>query len=333
VHTIRSFTSGPSAEHSLGPDISHNALNLLHDQLGMNAVRQRIRPARLPKYNIVTPAARRWESTEADAESSTSPAEPPTPLVVNLGPESKPYRLLTSVILTRSPLLTATPTPFESAYYAYQQRIARALANPFPAEFYFKKGSVAERRFAIEDREREIAAFGEKARISKRDVEEEKLEEGMRGAEEGSRPLERVGEADRTGDVRSLNRMGERSLFLLLKTAGKGAWRFPQGEVLTGEPLHKAAARDLTQECGPNMQTWIVGRQPVGVFQRDPAAKAKSGQGDKIFFFKSHIMAGQVVGSTKDVQDFAWLTQEEVQERLEQADKQYWEAVRYVLSA
>jgi len=155
----------------------------------------------------------------------------------------------------------------------------------------------------------------------------------MMKGEDGDRPLERVSEADRTGDVRSLNRKGDRSLFLLLKTAGTSGWRFPQGEVLQGEPLHQAAARDLMKECGSNMQTWIVGRQPVGVLQREAAAKAQSDQGDKIFFFKGHIMAGQAIGSTKVVEDFAWLTMEEVEDRLEKADNHYWEAVRYILTA
>ncbi|KZO99503.1 hypothetical protein CALVIDRAFT_495022 [Calocera viscosa TUFC12733] len=297
----------------------------------MNAVRQRIRPIRLPAHNLVPPAARRWQSTEAPEEPSSSSTEPPTPLVVNLGPESKPYRLLTSVILTRSPLLTPEPTPYESAFYAYQRRIARALSNPFPGEFYFKRGSVGERRFAIEDREREIATFGDKARVNKKEVGE--LEDSIKEDEERDRPLDRISEADRTGDVRSLDRKGDRSLYLLLKTAEKHAWRFPQGEVLKGEGLHKAAERELMQECGSNMHTWIVGRQPIGVFQREAPPKAENSQGDKIFFFKGHIMAGQAVGSTKDVQDFAWLTMEEIQERLETPDRSYWEAVQSILSA
>ncbi|KZT56500.1 hypothetical protein CALCODRAFT_518057 [Calocera cornea HHB12733] len=293
----------------------------------MNAVRQRIRPIRLSAYNLTTPTARRWQSTEAPAESSSSSSpHPTTPVVVKIGPESKPYRLLTSVILTRAPILTPEPTPYESAYLAYQRRIARALANPFPEDFYFKKGAIGERRFAIADNEREIAAFGEHARPIKKNIVD--IEDSGR-EDDVVQLMDRVSEADRTGDVRSLNRKGDRSLYLLLKTARESRWRFPQGQALKGEALHKAAERDLIQECGRNMHFWIVGRQPVGVFQREGPIK---GEGDKVFFFKGHIMAGQAVGSTENIQDFAWLTMEEIGERLEQSDKAYWEAVRYILS-
>ena len=52
-----------------------------------------------------------------------------------------------------------TPTPFENAFYKYQQRIARTLHNPFPYDFYFKPGSILESRFILEERQRERSLF------------------------------------------------------------------------------------------------------------------------------------------------------------------------------
>lgn len=148
--------------------------------------------------------------------------------------DALPHKLAASVILNRSPFLTPSPTPFETGYYDYQARIARALHRRFPHDFYFKKGSVLERKFKIEERARDIDAFGGKRRA----VNEED-EMGLNEEEEVFVPTPRESEADKTGDVKSLDRKGERNLYLLVKDARmKGAWQFPEGGVGTSEPLH-----------------------------------------------------------------------------------------------
>ena len=48
-----------------------------------------------------------------------------------------------------------------------------------------------------------------------------------------------------------------------------------------------------------------------------------------IFFYKAHILAGQVRPEGKNVRDFAWLTKEEIETRV---DKDYWTGVRDMLS-
>jgi large subunit ribosomal protein L46 len=114
------------------------------------------------------------------------------------------------VILNRSPVITRTPTPFERAYYAYQQRIARALHNPFPHEFYFKPGAPLEQRF-------------------------------RRAGEEDEALASRWTKADEAKDVRSLDRQGQRNLYLVLlkKEGGKETWTFPSGDVKPDELLHE----------------------------------------------------------------------------------------------
>lgn len=150
-----------------------------------------------------------------------------------LSTEAAP-RLQTSVILTRSPTLSHTPTPFESAYYAYQARLARTLSSPFPSEFYFKKGSLLERKFNAEERAREAATFGEDFG----GLEGEERVEDVPSEEDEVVVLPRESEADRTGDVKSLNRRGERNLYLLVKDTASGEWRFPQGDANLEQPLH-----------------------------------------------------------------------------------------------
>jgi len=107
--------------------------------------------------------------------------------------------------------------------------------------------------------------------------------------------MPRVHPSDTKGDVTSLDRMGQRNLYLLIKSKDDGdekeVWKFPQGGLEKGELLHEAAARDLTVVCGPYMDTWIVSRQPIGVYNPPSPSNAPK---SFTFFYKAHILAGQV---------------------------------------
>ncbi|EDR11349.1 mitochondrial 54S ribosomal protein YmL17/YmL30 [Laccaria bicolor S238N-H82] len=243
--------------------------------------------------------------------------------------------IATSVILNRSPILTRTPTLFEQAFYAYQARIRRALHNPFPYDFYFKQGSLLETRFNMEERKRERQAFGpnfvsddvvdpEKAAADKAAVEQLALQEG-----EGEELMPRKHAADLSDDFKSLDRRGKRNLYLLLQVEedGNSVWRFPEGGIEQADFLHQAAQKDLHAECGSHMDTWIVGRCPIGVYKRSPKSTAEPEQ--TVFFFKGQIMAGQAQTHGESVKDFAWLTKEEIEKHVE---KDYWDGVKDILS-
>ncbi|KAG9318160.1 39S mitochondrial ribosomal protein L46-domain-containing protein [Chiua virens] len=235
--------------------------------------------------------------------------------------------LHTAVILNRSPLLTPTPTPFEKTFYAYQARIHRALRNPFPTEFYFKQGSPLETRFNIEERRRERSSFGAPFGL---DSSEERVEatELMEIAmkDEVDESMPRAHEADET-DFKNLNRRGQRNLYLLLETRenGKNVWRLPQGDVQKGEFLHVAAHRRLDADCGRHMDTWIVSRNPIGVYH----PPKQSAEDDVVFLYKAHILAGQVRPNPDRYQDFAWLTKGEIGKR---TDEHYWLGIKDMLS-
>ncbi|EGN96155.1 hypothetical protein SERLA73DRAFT_124994 [Serpula lacrymans var. lacrymans S7.3] len=230
------------------------------------------------------------------SETTSRPIKPSRPIVN------------AAVILNRSPIITRTPTPFERAYYAYQSRIHRALHNPFPYEFYFKQGSPLEARFNIEERRRERKAFGAPFGMDTAEQSESATlaEASLRDEDEETMP--RVHEADTKQDLKSLDRRGQRNLYLMLlkNESGKDVWRFPQGGVEKGELLHQAANRDLEAECGSHMDTWIVSRNPIGVYH--PSSVAEPSSKAVVFFYKAHIMAGQARPDPKRVLDFAWLT-------------------------
>ena len=90
------------------------------------------------------------------------------------------------------------------------------------------------------------------------------------------------------------------------------------------------------QNGGVNMNTWVVGNVPIGhqVFKysqliTDPE-RGIGYKGEKIFFMKARIMAGQA--SLKDnklgIEDFQWLVKEELQNAFHPRD---WSAVKNLL--
>ncbi|KAF5330526.1 hypothetical protein D9619_005685 [Psilocybe cf. subviscida] len=281
------------------------------------------RVSRLSCRRLATEAAK---PAEASSSLAAQAARPKT---------TTKHKISTAIILNRSPILTRAPTAFEEAYYSYQARIRRALHNPFPHDFYFKQGTLVETRFRLEERSREQHAFGEKFVPKEEDVSEEKRAADQAAVDqlaqqegEGEVLMPRTHPADTAGDVKSLDRAGERNLYLLLKTSegGKTVWRFPQGGIEKGQLLHQAAQKDLEAECGDQMDTWVVGKAPIGVHTL-PSETPE--QENVLFFYKAHIMSGQVHPEGKHIQDFAWLTKEEISTKVEPT---YWDSVRDILS-
>lgn len=91
----------------------------------------------------------------------------------------------------------------------------------------------------------------------------------------------------------------------------------------------------------------MVSRNPIGV-QKHPAVSSPSGPLDVsvliccssvlfdlalfqavTFFYKAHIMAGQVRPDGTNVLDFAWLTKQEIKTKMEETD---WKAVEDILA-
>ncbi|KAF7359407.1 50S ribosomal subunit L30 [Mycena sanguinolenta] len=268
------------------------------------------------------------------------PFLPPGPPLL-LSPRSprapKPV-LYTSVILNRAPILTPSPTAFETAFYAYQQRIRRALHNPFPSDFYFKPGSLLEARFNTEERFRERVAwgpnYGKKQKISPEQMAAEQAAIDQMALQEKSddKLMPRVHPADAARDYHSLDRKGRRNIYLLIQRVqdGKSVWEFPRGQAEEGELLHQAAQRELYAHCGKHMDTWIVARKPIGMYKPPvPATPSPALSPEAItFFFKAHIMAGQVQPD-KSLKDFAWVTKQEIETRVKRA---YWEGIKDMLS-
>ncbi|KAI8346901.1 39S mitochondrial ribosomal protein L46-domain-containing protein [Choanephora cucurbitarum] len=237
----------------------------------------------------------------------------------------KNARIQASIILSRAPQITRDATPFEKAYFDYREKFERQEATATPTEFYFKKGSVAERRWKNEEEARQKAMTNTAENLTDSVKESqatwEKENESLVATNKVEK-LSRETEADRKNDTKSLDRSLQKTLYLVVKKNDEAnPWQFPQGPVDSSEYLHEAAERTLKQECGVDMDTWFVGRQPIGVFKQ---ASTKGAEGSKTFFMKARIYAGQVKPS-KEVSDFAWLTKQELASKF---SPEYYKAVK-----
>lgn len=262
--------------------------------------------------------------------------------------------------MSRPPVITRELSAFETAYYAYQRHLKAKLVSPFPLDFYFAKGSPAAKRWTAGEAARQealsldhllqhddaaaneapAAASIEVAGRSKElTTEERELQDEANVAK--SLALPRRTKADDANDVTSLDRALDRTLYLLVRRASSAAsesdsdaedgWRFPQTPVGQGELLHDAAERGFEQACGRDLKRWLVARHPVGHMTYAYATDRVGYPGAKVYFLKARALAGQAKTNSSDnasAAEFAWLTKEEVQQRVGEA---YWKAIAPML--
>lgn len=114
----------------------------------------------------------------------------------------------------------------------------RALSTPFPQHFFFKKGANLQQRFYNEEKDRDAKAFGygfgKGPRLRLPPLPYDK-------------PMPRTTEADLKGDVKSLDRKGDRNLYLLVRRKEGEPWRLPQGAAEPGQALHLVSTRSYAR--------------------------------------------------------------------------------------
>lgn len=149
----------------------------------------------------------------------------------------------------------------------YQRRLNERLALPFSRYFYFKRDTATDREWKRKAKQRltparEIGvysgygneAWNDELLVGAPESETEHQVEALIkdaeppavGEEEGAsslkrepveRPIARATEADENGDKKSLNRLLQRSLYLMIRNA-EGRWTFPHTRVTGKESLH-----------------------------------------------------------------------------------------------
>lgn len=213
---------------------------------------------------------RNYASAAAPTDASPSGSSPfiATPELPSASPSAdlkSIYTINAGVVLSRPPQITRDLTPFEKAYYFYQRRLNERLALPFTRYFYFKRGTPADEDWKHKYKHRQTASrdIGKYSAYSKEAWNDELLvgavesepehqiemlirdsEAPIATAQEGAkkekddtlRPHPRSTEADKTGDQRSLSRLLQRTLYLLVQS-NEGYWKFPSSPVEGRESL------------------------------------------------------------------------------------------------
>lgn len=233
----------------------------------------------------------------------------------------KPLRV--GVLLSRIPIVTPEPVPFMRAYYRYMSELEKRLMWTFNSSFYFKKGSLAERRFLDQQKaplshdENAIFPDGAPDLLHNRDRRFKQEIRLAPDAQEKVREQPRVTAADTRKDLKSLERKLDQTLYLLINTPGKG-WQIPSFDVADQAPsLHHAADVGLRTLGGEGMNIWTVSPTPAAVLE----------VGDKPqFVIRQHILQGQFQ-PTQNV-DYAWLAKSEIAER---TSPEYYELIDVLL--
>eukprot|EP00550_Attheya_septentrionalis_P004733 CAMPEP_0198293708 /NCGR_PEP_ID=MMETSP1449-20131203/18513_1 /TAXON_ID=420275 /ORGANISM="Attheya septentrionalis, Strain CCMP2084" /LENGTH=358 /DNA_ID=CAMNT_0043993399 /DNA_START=45 /DNA_END=1118 /DNA_ORIENTATION=- len=135
---------------------------------------------------------------------------------------------------------------------------------------------------------------------------------------EGFKPAPRETEADATGDVKTTDRQLKTRIYLAVQDATDG-WSVPTADVNESETLLDAAKRAVSETVGTNLSIYCPSNCPMAV---DMKVYDKEKQteyfGEKIFFFRVQRDEGDVVEADVKAEDYAWLSREEMTERVKE---------------
>lgn len=274
-----------------------------------------------------------------------------------------------SLILSRTPIVTKDISEFEKLFYNYQEELERRLMWTFPKWFYFKKGTVAEREFTqaqkypippargvwfpngVPDiKHGRDRRFKQEVILPKKHVELEESNSASNSSDATAaelndldnvgRPIKqnpRITKFDELNDQTSLERKLPRTLYLLVKES-TGNWKFPSFNVESSNEdngLHKIAEDGLRLIGGDKINTWTVSNSPAAVIKYDSTGKIVDNNNDqnltREFLIKSHIIAGKfdLQKSNKSITDYKWLVKEEIKELV---DKSYYSKIEHLLN-
>ncbi|KAM0562281.1 hypothetical protein ACHAPJ_002729 [Fusarium lateritium] len=319
--------------------------------------------ARCASSSVLPRLPTRLYSSVTAAAAKTPSDTPITPSPVAARSKTQPYDVRSGMILTRPPLVTRKLHPFENAFYFYQKRLEERLNTPFITSIYFKPDTARrlDWNIKVQDRQGTVAkelgvyngksskAWDDELKVGDELSDQESIVKSLLKDAEArvsddaeiiapedvvpvESPVGRITEADHKSDVHRLDRQLDRTLYLIVK--GKDGWGFPADVIPKDENLHESAKRVLDQAAGVNMNTWIVGRVPVAHVVARPKVKADGTvekKGEKTFFIKGRIMAGQadLEGNPFGYTDYKWLTREELQKEL---PSEYFKGVRNMMA-
>jgi hypothetical protein len=159
------------------------------------------------------------------------------------------------IIVKRIPQITKNLDKLSHSYYLLKNAQQEDGSRPFETEFYFKKGSLGESKWNLEN-------SGKVGSQVKQPLEELKLVTDRSDLEKSDQ---------------SLDRKLEKDLFLVQQFENS-CWEFPSQQLLKEEFLHETSDRLINLTLG-EVDVWRVGQAPIGHI-------------DQTFFIKYHILPG-----------------------------------------
>jgi hypothetical protein len=147
------------------------------------------------------------------------------------------------------------------------------------------------------------------------------------------KPASRVTEADKNKDTRSMERMLDKSCFLVVKRNREDkSWQFPQGKVSDEKDgnIPRATAERVLDRAVGTVNRYFISNAPVGhiCYAYPEAMQKKRGEyGAKVFFYRAQLIQGAVKLETRLYTDYAWIGRGEVGEYFDDDTAQFMQAL------
>lgn len=213
--------------------------------------------------------------------------------------EGKPWRIRVAAFVERLPVVIPDPEPFEEEYYEVKSYLG-TFGKEYPPETGFMSLPNPSDHLVMPDAEML--------------------------AQLPFTPAPRETEADETGEVKTLERRLKERVFLTVQTDKEGnmsgpRWTFPSAIAKEDETLLSTAQRAVAESIGEDLELYCAGNAPMAVNLRPynknlPEEFRENYYGEKIFYYRVQHDDGDVNEEVLSVDDYAWLTREEIVERV-----------------
>ena len=161
------------------------------------------------------------------------PTDPPVPENTDIGTKQQPWRVVAAICVQRMPTLGREKTALELQFQEMKDQVRMEkskLSDHELEEVEFEKLKKVRVQKAQDEQIAEPTGTSEKNDDESSAFED--LQESRELELQEFQPANRETEADRLGDMRSLNRKLDRMLYLLVKKPREEyAWQMPQGGV------------------------------------------------------------------------------------------------------
>lgn len=125
-------------------------------------------------------------------------------------------------------------------------------------------------------------------------------------------PASRITDADKSNDLKSVERKLEHSLTLLIEQqlGNDKLFLLPQGKIANDETLYDTAQRIIKECCGDAIQTIMYGKAPCGFYKyKYPKEMRNTSVGAKVFFYRAVLQSGNVDAKNAN---YVWLAKDEL---------------------